>query len=136
MEHMRELGFLNLTVLEHFSEMDIVHVHYKQQINLAGLPHIRSLSKLLFSRSEILKNRTHRLYYVLPRFGMILPLDDNISYDVFFDWLLYKNENNVYAVIENLTTTDFKKVSYLFNKSVLIKMQWRSQDYEIGRGGC
>ncbi|CAI6356308.1 unnamed protein product [Macrosiphum euphorbiae] len=110
MEHTKELGFLNLTVLEHFSDIDLVHVHYKQQINLNGLPHIRSLGKLLFARSDILKNRTHRLYYVLPQFGMILPLDDNISYDVFFDWLLHKSVNNVYAVIENLTTTDYKKV--------------------------
>lgn len=113
MEHTREFELLNLTVLEHFSEMDLVHVHCKQQINLNRLPHIRSLGKLLVSSSEILKNRTHRLYYVLPRFDMILPLDDNISYDVFYDWLLYKSVNNVYAVIENLTTTDFKKVSYL-----------------------
>jgi len=116
MEYTRKLGFLNLTVLEHFSDMDLVHVHYKQQINLDCLSHIRSLGKLLFSRSEILKNRTYRLYYVLPQFGMILPLDDNISYDVFFDWLFYKSVNNVYAVIENLTTTDFKKVSYLLQK--------------------
>ncbi|XP_022166345.1 uncharacterized protein LOC111030919 [Myzus persicae] len=115
MEHSKESEFLNLTILEHFSDMDLVHVHCKQQlINLNCLPHIRSLGKLLVARSEILKNRTHRLYYVLPRFGMILPLDDNISYDVFYDWLHYKNVNNVYAVIENLTTTDFKKVVTLY----------------------
>lgn len=113
MEHTQESELLNLTVLEHFSEMDLVHVHSKHQINLNCLPHVRSLGKLLVDSSEILKNRSHRLYYVLPRFGMVLPLDDSISYDVFYDWLLYKSVNNVYAVIENLTTTNFKKVSNL-----------------------
>ncbi|CAH1733038.1 unnamed protein product [Aphis gossypii] len=91
--------------------MDLVHVHCKQQINLCGIHHIRSLGKLLVAQSEILKNRSHRLYYVLHKFNnMILPLDDNIAFDVFLDWFLYKSVNNVYAVVENLTTTNFKKV--------------------------
>jgi len=60
---------------------------------------------------------------------MVLPLDDNISYDVFYDWLLYKNVNNVYAVVENLTTSDFKKVSNLSSK---IKMNsLNSNSYNI-----
>ncbi|XP_015363937.1 PREDICTED: general transcription factor II-I repeat domain-containing protein 2A-like [Diuraphis noxia] len=123
MEHTREFELLNLTVLEHFSEMDLVHVHSKQQINLNCLRHIRSLGKLLVAKSEILKNRSHRLYYVLPRFGMVLPLDDSISYDVFYDWLLYKSVNNLFAVIENLTTTDFKKVvtMYVSQMPTLVK---------------
>ncbi|XP_025190374.1 uncharacterized protein LOC112590970 [Melanaphis sacchari] len=115
MELTREIGLLDLTVLEHFTDMNLVHVHCKQQINLCGIPHIRSLGKLLIASSEILNNRAHRLYYVLSRFdNMILPLDDNIAFDVFLDWFLYRNVNNVYAVVENLTTTDFKKVVSLY----------------------
>lgn len=115
MELTRKFGFLNLTVLEHFTDMDLVHVHCKQQINLSGIHHIRSLGKLLVAHSEILKNRSHRLYYVLPRFNnMILLLDDNIAFDVFLDWFFYKSVNNVYAVVENLTTTNLKKVSYTY----------------------
>lgn len=120
MELTRKIGFLNLTVLEHFTDMELVHVHCKETINLCGIHHIRSLGKLLVARSKILNNRSHRLYYVLPRFNnMILPLDDNIAFDVFLDWIFNKSVKNVYAVVENLTTTDFKIVS--FTKLILIK---------------
>ncbi|XP_026819287.1 uncharacterized protein LOC113557948 [Rhopalosiphum maidis] len=118
MELTKENGLLNMTVLEHFTDMDLVHVHCKQEINLCGIPHIRSLGKLLVSNSEVLKNRPHRLYYALPRFTMVLPLDDNIAFDVFLDWFLYKNVNNVYAVVENLTTTDCKQVVTLYLKQI------------------
>jgi len=120
MELTRKIGFLKLTVLEHFTDMELVHVHCKEPINLCGIHHIRSLGKLLVARSKILNNRSHRLYYVLPRFNnMILSLDDNIAFDVFLDWIFNKSVKNVYAVVENLTTTDFKIVS--FTKLILIK---------------
>lgn len=103
-------GPLELTVIEHFTEMDQVHVHSKRSIDLVNLAHPRLLAKHLVASSEVLKNRAHRLFYVLPPFGTIIPLDDIFSLDVFFVWFR-RNVHNVYAVVLNRTTSDFEKVS-------------------------
>lgn len=103
------MGSVKLTVLEYFADMNYVHVPCKQIIDL-NLDHTRLFVKHLVACSEILKNRKHRLYYMVPPFGTIMSLDDIVSVEVFFEWF-YRNVNDVYAVIENSTTFDFKKVN-------------------------
>lgn len=105
----RATGSVQLTVLEYFADMSYVHVPCKQQIDL-DLDHTRLFIKHLVASSEVLKNRKHRLYYLVPPFGTIMSIDDIVSVEVFFEWF-YRNVNNVYAVIENSTTSDFKKVN-------------------------
>lgn len=108
----QKLQPLELTVIEHFTDMNIVHVHCKQKIH-TNLKHPRLLPKHLLNNIEVLKNRTHRLYYVVPPLGAVMSLQDAISFDVFFEFFL-RNVNNIYAVIVNLTTFDCKKVSSLY----------------------
>lgn len=112
-ETYRKHKHLVLTVLEYFADADIVHEHCQQQLDLTGLDHPRDLAKRLLSSSEVLRNRTHRLYYVVPlRSGMVMPLDDYIAYDVFFEWFR-RHVGHVYAVIVNGTTKDYEKVKLL-----------------------
>lgn len=125
---MQNLGPLELTVIEHFTDMNIVHVHCKQQIH-TNLIHPRLLPTHLINNSEMLKNRAHRLYYVIPPLGIVMSLHDEISFDVFFEHFL-RNVNSIYAVVVNHTTSDYKKVSNLrrkiyiglFNHQTLIKL--------------
>lgn len=117
MAYLPTLEPLELTVIEHFTDMGIVHVHSKQKINTDQM-HPRLLAKRLLSSSEILKSRAHRLYYVLPLSGTAIPLHSAISFDVFFEWLP-RNVKNIYAVVVNLTTPDCKKVSNLYSNRLI-----------------
>lgn len=111
-EFHRKFGLLELTVIEYLSDINTIHVHCKQKINLNDLAHRRLFFKHLIAYSGVLKNKAHRLYYVVPSsFCTIISLDDNIiSIEVFFEWF-YRNVNNLYAVIMNHTTSDYEKVS-------------------------
>lgn len=98
---------LELTVIEYFADMDTVHVHCRRQIKPV---HPRLLAKHLIASSETLQNRAHRMYYMIPPFGTVMPLDDIISFEVFFEWFR-RNAITIYAVVANRTTFNFKKVS-------------------------
>lgn len=100
---------LKLTVLEYFADMDVVHVHCVQQI-CPDLNYPEALTKHLVYRTEVLQNRPNRLFYVVPPFGTVMPLNDIISFKVFYEWL-NRNVHQIYAVILNSTTPDLKKVS-------------------------
>jgi hypothetical protein len=99
---------LKLTVLEYFADMDLVHVHCEQQI-CPDLDLPEALTKHL-SSTKVLQNRPNRLFYVVPPFGIVMPINDIISFKVLFEWLK-KNVHQIYAVIMNSTTPDLKKVS-------------------------
>lgn len=104
--------FLELTVLEYFDDSGIVHQHCTQQIDLTGLIHPRLLAKHILANSEVLQNKRHRLYYVVPlHTRIVISLDDFVAFEVFFEWFR-RNINYVYAVIGNGTIVDLKKVSY------------------------
>lgn len=100
---------LKLTVIEYFADMDVVHVHYAEKI-CPNLDYPGALAKHLVASAEVLQNRPHRLFYVVPPFGTVMPLNDIISFKVFFEWI-NRNVNQVYAVIINSTTTDLIKAS-------------------------
>lgn len=123
--NMQKFGPLELTVIEHFTDMSIVHVHCKQKIH-TNLIHPRLLPTHLINNSEVLKNRAHRLYYVVPPLETVMSLHNAISCDVFFEHFL-RNVNNVYAVILNHTTSDCKKVSNLRVKICTRFFQFQTQ---------
>ncbi|XP_025422898.1 uncharacterized protein LOC112692431 [Sipha flava] len=102
---------LKLTVLEYFADMDLVHVHCEQQI-CPDLDLPEALTKHL-SSTKVLQNRPNRLFYVVPPFGIVMPINDIISFKVLFEWLK-KNVHQIYAVIMNSTTPDLKKVVKLY----------------------
>lgn len=107
---------LELTILEYLTDVDTVRVHCKEQIDLNGV-HPGLLAKHLVANSETLKHKTHRLYYVVPvpePSGTIMLLDNIISMEVFFEWFR-RNVNDIFAVIVNDTTSDYEKVSYIYD---------------------
>lgn len=113
----RKFGLLQLTVIEYFSDMDIIHVHCKLQMNLENLAHPRLLVKHLIANYPVLRHKAHRLYYVVQPFCTIISLDDSIvSIEVFLEWF-HRNVCNVYAVIVDPTTpSEPKKVSWYYVK--------------------
>lgn len=123
--NLQKLGPLELTVIEHFTDMGVVHVHCKKQIH-ADLIHPRLLPAHLIDNTEVLKNRAHRLYYVIPPHGTVISLHNAISFDVFFEWFL-KNVNIIYAVVVNHTTSDCKKVSSLRCKICIGLFKFQTQ---------
>lgn len=103
-------NMLKLTVLEYFHDMEIVHVHCVRQI-CPNLDYPGALAKHLVTNTEVLQNRPHQLFYVVPPFSTVMPLNDIVSFKVFFGWF-NRNVNQIYAVITNRSTTsDLKKVS-------------------------
>lgn len=106
----RKSGLLDLTVIEYFADENTVHVHCKRQLRLDPA-RSRSLARSLAAGSEVLKYRSHWLYYVIPQpFGVVMPLNDIVSFEAFSEWYR-RNVNDVYAVLTNSMTSDPEKVS-------------------------
>lgn len=110
----RKSESIALTVLERFADTDAVHVHGRERQPVPRPARPGLLASRLTASSESLKNREHRLYHVVPPSVTAMPLDDVVSFTAFFAWLDYGGgaaANDVYAVIANGATTDFRGVS-------------------------